>query len=244
MSGLPRRLVVSGGASGIGAATCAIAARDGASIVVLDRDASRVDPAIASGIACDVTDEAAVIAAVDEACVLLGGAPDGVLCAAGVYDVVPSLDITAQRFLDVLSVNTLGSFLVARESVRHMASDGVSGAVVLIASMASESGDLREPAAHYAASKGAIVSMTRQLAVEWAELGVRVNAVSPGVIRTPMLRLTDDPEATSTYLATSVPLHRLGEADDVAQACLYLLGPAASYITGAVVPVDGGATVS
>ena len=234
---------MTGGASGIGRAAAELAIAAGASVVVLDRDPTTA-PAAARAVRCDVTDEAAVVDAVRQACELLGGAPDGVVCAAGVYVIDTAFDITADMFADVLRINTVGSFLVAREAVRHMASAGTSGSVVLLASMASEGGDLREPAVHYCASKGAVVSMTRQLAVEWAEHGVRVNAVSPGVIRTPMLRLTDDPDATRDYLAHSVPLHRLGEAHDVARACLYLLGDGAAYVTGAVLPVDGGATVA
>lgn len=240
----PARLIVTGGASGIGRAVTGIAAASGARVVVLDRDPTSVDPAVAQGIGCDVTDESAVVEAVARAVEILGGAPDGVVCAAGVYVIEPALEVTAEGFAEVLRINTVGSFLVARESVRHMVSGGTTGSVVLLASMASESGDLREPAVQYAASKGAVVSMTRQLAVEWAEHGVRVNAVSPGVIRTPMLRLTDDPDATRDYLAHGVPLHRLGEAEDVARACMYLLGEGAAYVTGAVLPVDGGATVS
>lgn len=244
MTARPERLLVTGGGSGIGRAVCELAAEGGASVVVLDRDVAAVDPSVARAVAVDVTDERAVVSAVAHAVDVLGGAPDGVVCAAGIYAVDPAFEVDAELFLKVLRINTVGSFLVARECVRHMASQGVTGSVVLLASIAYQEGALREPGVHYAASKGAVVSMTHQLAVEWAEHGVRVNAVSPGVIRTPMLRLTDDPVATRDYLATGVPLHRLGEARDVAGACLYLLGDGAAYVTGAVLPVDGGAGAS
>lgn len=237
----PERVLVTGGGSGIGRAVAELATAGGARVVVLDRDVSSVDPAVAQSVPVDVTDETAVVAAVGRATDLLGGPPDGIVCAAGVYAIDPALEISADRFLEVLLVNTIGSFVVARECVRRMVDAQVNGALVLLSSIASEEGALREPGVHYAASKGAVVSMTRQLAVEWAEHGIRVNAVSPGVIRTPMLRLTDDPEATRDYLATGVPLHRLGDADDVARACLYLLGDGAAYVTGAVLAVDGGA---
>lgn len=244
MSGSPSRVLVTGGGSGIGRAVCELAAGTGSAVVALDRDVSAVDPRSATALQVDVTDEASVVAAVSQAVELLGGAPDGVVCAAGVYAIDAATEISADRFLDVLRVNTVGSFLVARECARHLVAEGSHGSIVLLASIAHEQGAVREPGAHYAASKGAIVSLTRQLAVEWAEVGIRVNAVSPGVIRTPMLRLTDDPDATRDYLETGVPLHRLGEAHEVAAACLYLLGDASSYVTGAVLPVDGGAAVS
>lgn len=244
----PRRLLVSGGASGIGRAVTALAAASGASVVAFDRDLDGLTETArqtgAATVECDVTDEASVAAAVARACDLLDGPPDAVVCAAGIYRVEPALDITAQRFMDVLTVNTVGSFLMAREGARAISAGGRPGAIVLLSSMATEHGDLGEPAAHYAASKGAVVALTRQLAVEWAEHSIRVNAVSPGVIRTPMLRLMDDPEAAADYLSTHVPLHRLGEADEVARACLWLAGNGSSYVTGTVLPVDGGATVT
>ncbi len=193
-------------------------------------------------VVCDVTEESDVVRAVASAGDLLGGTLDAVVCAAGVYDIVPAAELSAERFERLMRINVVGSFLTAREAVRLMHEP--PGSVVLLASMASERADLAEPAAHYAASKGAVVSLTRQLAVEYAELGVRVNAVSPGVIRTPMLRLADDPARLSAYLAAGLPLHRLGEADDVAAACLYLLSDESSYVTGVVLPVDGGATVA
>jgi 3-oxoacyl-[acyl-carrier protein] reductase len=112
---------------------------------------------------------------------------------------------------------------------------------VLLSSIAYSRGDTAEPAAHYAASKGAVVSLTRQLAVEWGTAGIRVNAVAPGVIATPMLRISDDPDRLATYLQTGVPLGRLGTAEEVAAACLFLLGDDAAYVSGAVLPVDGGA---
>lgn len=238
------RLLVTGGGSGIGREACRAAAAAGLPVVALDRDpdglALTAEQTGAGTLACDVTDEAAVAAALDRAAELLGGPPDGLVSAAGVYRIRPALEIDAEAFTDVLRINTVGSFLVARETARRLVQAGRPGAMVLLASIAHESGDLREPAAHYAASKGAVVSLVRQLAVEWAPHGIRVNAVSPGVIRTPMLRLTGDPQAARAYLDSAVPLRRLGEPEEIAAACLYLLGDGASYVTGTVLTVDGG----
>jgi NAD(P)-dependent dehydrogenase (short-subunit alcohol dehydrogenase family) len=245
-----RRLVVTGAGSGIGLAVCEAATDQGWRVVGIDRDALALDRvAGATGSATivgDVTDEDAVELAVDHAVELLGGLPDALVTAAGVYDVKASLDVSLSDFLRVLTINTAGSFLFARALVNRIrrarpASNGCS--IVFLSSIAAQRGDGAEPAVAYCASKGAVEAMTRQLAVEWSALDVRVNAVSPGVIQTPMLRLMDDPAAGQRYLRESVPLARLGTAAEVADTCLFLLDEASGYVTGAVVPVDGGASV-
>ena len=192
---------------------------------------------------CDVTNESDVEESVGHAGELLGGAPEGLVAAAGVYDVRAARDTTSADVLRVLTINTVGAFLTARAFLAARDGDSSASSVVFLASLAADCGDASEPGVAYAASKGAIVAMTRQLAVEWAPFGVRVNAVSPGVIDTPMLRLMNDPERGEEYLRRGVPLRRLGTADEVASVCMFLLDDASAYVTGAVVPVDGGAKV-
>jgi 3-oxoacyl-[acyl-carrier protein] reductase len=155
--------------------------------------------------------------------------------------VQPTLELDAAGWDTVLAINLRGAFLVARGVARGL--HGAPGAIVNVASMATERGDAAEPAAHYTASKAGLLGLTRQLAVEWAP-AIRVNAVSPGVIDTPMLRLMDDPAGGAAYIRDRVPLRRLGDPAEVARAIVFLLSDDASYITGATVPVDGGVTVA
>lgn len=243
----PPRLVVTGGGSGIGRAVCAGAVSRGWSVLAVDRSTEALDVVAAElGIAtaaCDVTDESAVRAVAAAAESTLGGVPDRLVAAAGIYEIRDALETTAEDFLRVVRVNDVGTFLIAREVARGIRAAGCGGRMAFLASTAAFLGDRGEPGVAYCASKGAIVSMTHQLAVEWAPLGIRVNAVSPGVIDTPMLRLMDDPVRGQEYLQDGVPLTRLGTADEVAAACLFLLDEASAYITGTVLPVDGGSTI-
>ena len=227
-----QRIIVTGAASGIGQATATLALDRGARVALIDREPSP------SSIRADVSDESDVVRAFEEACDSWGGAPTAVVHAAGIYRIRPTVELSVAEWTDLITVNLTGAMIVARAAARLMS--GV-GAIVLVSSIAAERGDRHEPAAHYAASKGGVSALCRQLAVEWGPRGIRVNAVAPGVIDTPMLRLGDDPERRDAYLAEAVPLGRLGRAEEVAETCLFLAGPQSSYITGAVIPVDGGA---
>lgn len=230
-----RRALVTGGASGIGAATAQLLADRGAEVVTLDR--------VGGDIEADVRDEASLERAVAEAARRLGGVADIVVASAGIYRIEPLLGTSAAQWDEMLETNLRGVFFTGRAAARALVDAGSGGAIVNLASMAALVSDASEPTAHYNASKAGVVALTRQMAVELAPHGIRVNCVCPGVIDTPMLRLMDDADAGERYLRESVPLGRLGTAKEVARAIAFLASDEASYITGVALPIDGGATL-
>src|SRR5215470_16392040 len=234
-----RRALITGGAGGIGLACARRLLDEGAQVVLLDKSADALPSAAgAAPVACDVTDPGAVA----RAAWLLNGPADVLVNSAGVYKITPLLDLTPREWDDVLAVNLRGTFLAGRAVAAALIAAGQPGAIVNISSTAGLVADAAEPSAHYNASKAGVLALTRQMAAEWAPYGIRANAVCPGVIDTPMLRMMDDPAAGAAYLRTGVPQGRLGSADEVAAAIAFLASDDASYLTGAAVPVDGGVT--
>jgi NAD(P)-dependent dehydrogenase (short-subunit alcohol dehydrogenase family) len=243
-------LLVTGGSRGIGAAVARRAAADGYDVALTyaDDDAAARSVAAeveASGrralaIRCDVAredDVVAAFAAVDEAF----GAPDAVVLNAGItgrFARVDELDVaTLER---VLAVNVTGAFVCAREAVRRMstAHGGRGGAIAIVSSRAASLGSPGEYV-HYAASKGAVNTLTIGLAKEVAREGVRVNAIAPGLIATEIHARAGRPERLER-IAAAVPMERPGTPEEVAAAILWIVSPAASYVTGAILDVGGG----
>jgi NAD(P)-dependent dehydrogenase (short-subunit alcohol dehydrogenase family) len=239
-----RGAIVAGGAGGIGLATARRLREEGATVAILDRAAGFADEAGAPAIEVDLTDPAATAAAVERAADALGTPPSLLVNAAGVHRVQPLDSVSAEDWELVLRINAAAPLWVAQAFVRGL--DAEAAAIVNVSSIGADRVARTDPAAPYRASKGALNALTREMAAEWAPR-VRVNAVSPGPIETPMLpmvRLADaDREEAERAFEAMIPMGRVGQAEDVAAAICFLLSDEASYLTGVNLPVDGGITV-
>jgi NAD(P)-dependent dehydrogenase (short-subunit alcohol dehydrogenase family) len=240
--------LITGAASGIGLATAERFLNEGASLVMADNQAEALEAQAARlgavGVDMDVTKSADVRRAV-EAAVERFGRLDVLFANAGIGFTGTIVDSSDDDWDRVMAVNARGVFFSARESIRRMlAQEKPGGSVVINGSISGLVGIPGQ--APYAPSKGAVVEMTRQLAVEYAAQGVRVNCVCPGTIDTTLLRramaMSGDPEAFLAMLMAGHPIGRIGLADEIAAAVAFLASDEASFITGAILPVDGGYT--
>jgi NAD(P)-dependent dehydrogenase (short-subunit alcohol dehydrogenase family) len=223
--------VVTGGANGIGAATASLLAGHGASVWIFDREPPPAELRVRY-MHADVTSRASIDAAFDAS-----GTPDIVMVNAGVAEEEAFLDHGADRWDRILAVNLSGAFHTVQAAARLM-KERREGAIVITASTNSYDGEARLAA--YNASKAGLLGLVHTAANELGPYQIRVNAVCPGLIRT---RLTErhfsDPEVLRDYFR-GIPLGRGGLPEEVAQACVFLASPHASYITGATLFVDGG----
>ena len=238
--------VVTGGASGMGAASATLLAEAGAQVWIVDRDAGPAQEVAgrirAEAIVGDVSDSAFCERAV-QAVVDRHGRLDVLVNAAGVIVRADALGTSDEDWRRVLDVNVGGTFFMGRAAVRVMKIQG-SGAIVNFGSIWGDVGGRGHVA--YCASKGAVHQLTRAMALDHARDGIRINAVCPGEVDTPMLRSARKTpvaeEALRKMADDTIPMGRLAQPVEIAQVVLFLASDAASYMTGALVAVDAGYT--
>lgn len=240
---------VTGGASGIGRACAEAFAAAGSAVMIADRDAVRgeelAESLDASGararfVSCDVRNPASVQAAV-EACVDRLGRLDFAVNSAGLGGTptsAPLAEMAIDAFDDLVAVNLRGTFLAVRAELAAMCRQG-SGSIVNIASAAGLVG-VRHSAA-YSASKHGVLGLTKTAALDYAEDGIRINAICPGMIATPMTVSGMSGDYQRAILSVH-PMRRVGVTEEIASAALWLCGPGATFTTGIALPIDGGMT--
>lgn len=246
----PGALLVTGAGSGIGAATALLAAERGFALILCDLDETNLDsvaerartagsPAV-EAFPVDVRSAGQIRDALDRG-VAAVGLPVGAVCCAGIDRGGPSHEMSEESFDQIVDVNLKGTFLTCRELIGRLLEAGRGGSIVCISSVAATVG-LPEATA-YCASKGAVAAMVRSLGVEYADRGIRVNAVAPGATETPLMWAnvaTAEMEQVKAEVDQTVPMGRLAEPREQAQAALWLVSDEASYVTGSQLVVDGG----
>lgn len=230
--------IVTGGGKGIGFAIASRLAEAGAKVLVADRDALAASSAAeklgAAAFTADVSDEAQVAALIAKAVTEFGGV-DILVNNAGIYPTMPVLTATKEDFEKVIHTNLMGAFFTAQAAAKQMIAGGKGGKIINITSI-----DALHPSfpglAFYDASKHGLWGFTKNLALELAPHGIMVNAIAPGGVATPGTGMGKVPDA---FLA-KIPLHRLGDADEIGKVALFLASDLSSYMTGAQIVVDGG----
>lgn len=235
-----QHVIITGGASGIGLATVQRLLGTDASVSVLDASARNIadakagiDPGRCQFHEVDVRDEGGVEAAFEDAETVFGP-PSGLVNSAGIGRDAPVLETSTEMFRNVVEINLVGSFITSKSAATRMSG---GAAIVNIASVSGLRGNFGRVA--YGASKGGIVNMTQVMAAELGGRKIRVNAVAPGPIDTPLVEGMHDAQIRGIWQA-HVPQARYGSPAEVADVICFLLSDAASYVNGAIVAVDGG----
>lgn len=238
-----RRALVTGGTRGIGFALAKALAQAGASVVITGRDTARLNAAVSAlreedsssveGDVLDVTDTGSIAGAVSAI-----GPVDILVNNAGTEQVCASLEVDEQLWDTIVGTNLKGAFFCAQAVAKNMVSAGTGGAIINLCSLTSCVGV--PGAAAYGSSKSGLVGLTHALSAEWASHGIRVNGIGPGYFETDLTGVFYQDKAWCASMQAKIPLGRFGELEDLAGAVVFLASPAARYITGQVLYIDGG----
>ena len=243
-----RTAIVTGSASGIGAATVLALAAQGYDTVGIDcnlpgAEATALKAQTAGGkhhaLVCDVSDEAQLVRAMAQAAALLGGL-DALATCAGVAEKTAFMQLRAAEFKATYDVNVIGTFVAIREAAQYMQK---GGRICTVASVAGLRGGGLMGTAAYAASKGAVLALTKNAARTLASLGISVNCIAPGATLTPMIAEAWQNDALHQQIEGMSAQNRTAEPHEIAANIVYLLSPQASYVTGATLVADGGLTM-
>ena len=243
--------VVTGASTGLGVQMAKALANQGTNIVCIARRQNLIEEVAAElsrdygveaiGIPCDITDTEVVNATVDTILEKFGRI-DILINNAGTGAVAPAEDITDEQFYNELNIDLFGSFRVARAVAKKAMIPAKYGRVINIASMYGMVGNKVAPCSPYHAAKGGVVNLTRGLAAEWGKYNITVNSICPGYFYSPLTKETLDSDFFQENARTMIPLSRYGNEGELDTAALFLASPASTYVTGVILPVDGGYT--
>lgn len=241
-----KRVVITGGGSGLGKAMALYAAQEGADIVLADISEAAMEStaaeirALGRKAVCskvDVCDGSSIQQMLDKATAELGGV-DALINSAGVFSSIPFLELTEADWDKMLDVNLKGSFLCSQLFIKQLLAQKTGGSLLFISSISGYIGFTKS--AHYCASKGAVRQLSKALALEFGPNGIRSNVIAPGTIETPMNAWIMDDPAMKAQSVGSIPLGRFGKVEEVAAAAIYLISDEASFCSGSELLVDGG----
>ncbi len=243
--------LVTGCSTGLGVQMAKALANQGANIVAIARRKDKIEEVCREiekefsvktlPIQCDITDTEKVDSAIDEVMKTFGRI-DIVINNAGTGAVAPAEDITDEQFYNEMNIDLFGSFRVARAAAKKAMIPAKYGRIINIASMYGMVGNKVAPCSPYHAAKGGVVNLTRGLAAEWGKYNITVNAICPGYFYSPLTKETLDSDFFQQNARTMIPLSRYGNEGELDSAAIFLSSPASAYVTGVILPVDGGYT--